>query len=274
MDRLLVTCPAAEADAASRCWPHCQNPEVLSWSLPWEQLHGGWGVMITHLLLGGVCSAGVVLKLVRNCGLETLYQWFEEDDEVQPSTVHGLRYDQQDCLWRLLATNAPQILKLKRSGQTFYQNAELIEGLTRSWHGLLRLILPQPLWRIQVSLYHITCSSIFITCLQYFVEGTSKHFNCDIWSCQALSQPQPLQPRCFNWPTARWHCMMSSFTVANTISQQMWCFFAGYGSFYSWSSYPHYQIWIQSANRCNLDCLPWLDETHQKVHALQISIIK
>ena len=77
MDRILVTCPAAEADAASRCWPHCQNPEVLSWSLPWEQLHGGWGVMITHLLLGGVCSAGVVLKLVRDCGLETVYQWLK-----------------------------------------------------------------------------------------------------------------------------------------------------------------------------------------------------
>lgn len=148
----------------------------------------------------------------------------EEDDEVQPSIVHVLRYDQKDCFWRLLATNAPQILKLKRSGQTFYQNAGLIEGLTRSWQGLLGLIRPKPLWRIQVSLHHITCSSIFITCLQYFVEGTSKYFNCDIRSCQALSQPQPLQPRCFNWPNARWHCMMLTFTVANTMSQQMWCF--------------------------------------------------
>ena len=52
--------------------------------------------MIAHLLLGGVCSAGVVLKLVRNCGFGNSVSMIEEDDEVQPSIVHVLRYGQKD----------------------------------------------------------------------------------------------------------------------------------------------------------------------------------
>ena len=215
------------------------------------------------------------------------YSWVVQSpissNQPEPlNTAHVLWQDQQHCSGILLATNTTQIHKFKRTAQTFYQNAKLISGLTRYWQRLLRLILPKPLWRTQVRIYHITCGSTFITCLQHSFQGTSKHFNGHIWSCQNPSFEPTSACSSKVLQLANRNRMMALHDVGiysywHREQGNVVFFLAGsallYGIFYSWSSYPHYQIWIQSQTvAIGTVCRDWMKHLSKYLHCRYLSI--